>query len=301
MKLYYYKDDVGNFGDDINPWLWDRLLPGFFDDDSSSLFVGIGSLLNHRIPAEASKIIFSSGYGYGELPIIDKSWKFYCVRGPLTAKALGLPKSCAVTDGATLIRSVITNQKESVYPVSYMPHCASALNADWENICRELSLHYIDPSESVGSTIDAILKSDLLITEALHGAVVADALRTPWIPVKCYNYIFEFKWRDWLETLQIPYEPLTVPEMWDAERNMSMKRKLKFALKRRLMAVRIWDNSWEKPSPPKTNAFIRQQVLEILNKCKNDKKSFLSTDIIIENLTQELLSRLERFKRDFSV
>ena len=33
MKLYYYKAPLGNFGDDLNPWLWPRLLPDIFDDD----------------------------------------------------------------------------------------------------------------------------------------------------------------------------------------------------------------------------------------------------------------------------
>jgi hypothetical protein len=29
MKLYYYKDVVGNFGDDLNSWLWDTLFQTF--------------------------------------------------------------------------------------------------------------------------------------------------------------------------------------------------------------------------------------------------------------------------------
>ncbi len=29
MKLYYYKDVIGNFGDDLNSWLWDALIPNF--------------------------------------------------------------------------------------------------------------------------------------------------------------------------------------------------------------------------------------------------------------------------------
>ena len=28
MKLCYYHDNEGNFGDDLNAWLWSKLLPG---------------------------------------------------------------------------------------------------------------------------------------------------------------------------------------------------------------------------------------------------------------------------------
>ena len=58
VKLYYYKATAGNFGDDLNSWLWDRLLPNAFDgicyhrhsshernNNENTLFVGIGTLL----------------------------------------------------------------------------------------------------------------------------------------------------------------------------------------------------------------------------------------------------------------
>ncbi len=57
MKLYYFIDPSGNFGDDLNPWIWDRLLPDFFDQNADTLFIGIGTLLNHRIPYAAKKIV----------------------------------------------------------------------------------------------------------------------------------------------------------------------------------------------------------------------------------------------------
>ena len=49
MKLFYWKEDQ-NFGDAMNVWLWPRLLPSNLDADDSTLFVGIGTLLNHRVP-----------------------------------------------------------------------------------------------------------------------------------------------------------------------------------------------------------------------------------------------------------
>ena len=65
MQLYYFKDRHGNFGDDLNPWLWGQLLPEVLRGPSDELFVGIGTLLNHRLPAAPIKHVFGSGHGYG--------------------------------------------------------------------------------------------------------------------------------------------------------------------------------------------------------------------------------------------
>ena len=37
MKLHYHrnKDGISNFGDDLNPWLWSRLLAHELDDDAT--------------------------------------------------------------------------------------------------------------------------------------------------------------------------------------------------------------------------------------------------------------------------
>lgn len=44
MKLIYYKEN-SNFGDALNPLIFQKLLPDFFNDDSDIAFIGIGSLL----------------------------------------------------------------------------------------------------------------------------------------------------------------------------------------------------------------------------------------------------------------
>ncbi|MEP7113232.1 MAG: polysaccharide pyruvyl transferase, partial [Ilumatobacteraceae bacterium] len=87
MKLYYYQH--ANFGDALNLWLWPKLISAdSFDDDASSIFVGIGTLINNRLPSDAFKIVFGTGVGYGEpVPTVDQNWKIYCVRGPLSARA----------------------------------------------------------------------------------------------------------------------------------------------------------------------------------------------------------------------
>jgi hypothetical protein len=61
MRLHYYKDPHGNFGDDLNPWLWSKLIPDLLDDDGRTLFVGIGTILRREIPRGPGKVVFGSG------------------------------------------------------------------------------------------------------------------------------------------------------------------------------------------------------------------------------------------------
>ena len=63
MKMFAFRGKVSNFGDELNHWLWPKLLPAnFFDDDDGKLFLGIGSILYDSHPAKSQKIVFGAGY-----------------------------------------------------------------------------------------------------------------------------------------------------------------------------------------------------------------------------------------------
>ena len=40
-KMFFY-DGKSNFGDELNPWLWPKLLGSRLDEDESEIFLGIG-------------------------------------------------------------------------------------------------------------------------------------------------------------------------------------------------------------------------------------------------------------------
>ena len=207
MKPFYFKH-ITNFGDELNTWLWERLIPELLDDDAATLLIGIGTYLTSEwVPRDHRIVIFSSGAGYGPAPQIDGNWSIYCVRGPLTAKALGLDASAAVTDAGALVGRVYKGDNDKRYQVSYMPHHVSNKGGIefWRSICNELDIHYIDPHLPVDTILAAIDQSELLITEALHGAIVADALRVPWASVQTGEHILEFKWDDWCQSLELQH------------------------------------------------------------------------------------------------
>ena len=222
MKLTYFRCNIPNFGDDLNAWIWPRLLEdGFLDEDDSELFVGIGSIIYDNYPAEARKIVVGSGYGgYTPPPDVhDGSWEFAFVRGPRTADRLGIPRDAAITDGAILLRAVELPPAGPESPVVFIPHFQSLDRGNWEETCGIAGIRFVDPSSDVETVLAAIRGAKLVITESMHGAIVADALRTPWIAVTPIAPVHRFKWTDWADSLDIDLRahrlfPSSVREAW---------------------------------------------------------------------------------------
>lgn len=272
MKLYYYKDKRGNFGDDLNAWLWNRLLPDFFDDDDSSIFVGIGTLLNSLLPSSPIKVVFSSGVGYKNLPsLVRDSWKIYCVRGPLSAAKLGIDKKKAITDGAALLKTMEFPDQEKKYDISFIPHHWSH-RPKWGGFFKKIGINYVDPSESVDFVLTEIKKSKLVITESMHGAIVADVFRVPWIPVKLHKHILDFKWHDWCQSLGLHYHPVTLPTFLKPE----FPNKYYIRCKYVLISLGIkWIASHIRP--------------------------VLSSEEVLDSATSRLQETLEQFKKDYHI
>ncbi len=283
MKLSYYKLPNGerNFGDNLNPWIWDQLIPDVLDNDESVAFVGIGSLINDGLPyrtRHASKrVIFGTGVGYGKTTEVklDESYRIYCLRGSLSAKALGVEEDLGVTDGAVLIRRVYQNNVKKNYRFSYIPHYELA-GKGWENVCKELGFGYIDPRWTVEEVLSAISKTEVLLCEAMHGAIVADALRVPWIPVATNSTILSFKWQDWCSSIGVEYKPNYI------ERLQNPKEKQDLLTPIRLVRDKI----------------RQRKASQALKQVAMNQPSYLSKDSRIETLTQQLEEKLHLFQQD---
>ncbi len=209
VLFYRHPSGVTNYGDELNLYLWDKLLP----QEGSRLrpdliFLGIGTLLNDKL-APGPKLVFGAGAGYGPPPKVDGSWDIRFVRGKLTARALGVSEALALGDPAAILGMMHQKAAAPTYPVSYMPRFtnADAVRA-WAAVAGS-SVHFIDPRWQPERVTDEIAASELLLSEALHGAVVADALRIPWVPIAS-GAEHDFKWQDWLSTLDMEYAPVTV-------------------------------------------------------------------------------------------
>lgn len=218
MELYVWRGTYPNFGDELNEWLLPKIFPGLFDDDKSSdLFLGIGSVLFDSHPADRRKVVFGAGYGgYTPKPVIDRQWKFYCVRGPHTAETLGLPESLVAADAAVLLNRFRTARPKTIKQ-AFMPHWESIGRGQWARACEIAGVHYLDPGRPVGELIAEIEASELVMAEAMHGAIVADALRTPWIAVTPFDTAHRRKWRDWSDALGVALRQHRLPPSSAAE------------------------------------------------------------------------------------
>jgi len=222
MKLVFFRGKVPNFGDELNLHVWPALMPkGFLDEDESELFVGIGSIIGDHLPAQSRKFVMGSGYaGYMGLPDVhDGSWDIRFVRGPNTAKTLNIAPDLSICDSAILLRAMDLPPPDKSVGVAFMPHYESLERGNWAEACRQAGITLIDATEPVEKVLSQIQGARLLITEAMHGAIVADALRTPWIGALPIYGGHHKKWLDWAGALDLdvrlnPLKPSSVLEYY---------------------------------------------------------------------------------------
>lgn len=234
MKLFYYQNQSTsiNFGDTLNDWLWPKILGDFLDQDEAELFVGFGTMLNERLPKDKILNIFSTGYGYNTETIKPgQNWRIHCVRGPLTAKALGIKQEYSIADGAILTADHISRSRTPKYRYGYMPHFVNS-SERWRKVTEQLDIKFIDPTQSVEDTLRDISETEILLAEAMHGAIIADCLGIPWVPIKSSKIINTFKWQDYCQSMGIEYQPRHLPPM-SATVNPKMVSKVRGILKYR--------------------------------------------------------------------
>ena len=298
MVLKYYEG--ANFGDAINPLLFERLLPGFFDNDERILFFGIGSILGFMKKEETTEkiVVFSSGFAYDQVPVIDSLYDIRCVRGPLTASELKVDPSLAVIDGAVLIRHLpeAATPVEKKYKYSYIPHHVSEDMFDrWDFVFDGLDINYISPRQHPLQVIEQIRQSECVLAEAMHGAIFADSLRVPWIPVKMFEHINEFKWKDWLMSVDLEYDPVRIFRIYNNEWiNWIMNDK--FSFKEGSLFNKVTSSVYRKYQSALLEDKFRRELLRIAA----NTEPRLSRESVLKSKEARLLQILGDLNRDYA-
>ena len=292
-----YRTSRGNFGDDLNDWLWPLLAPELCEAGNPNIFLGIGTIISTSIPADKIKVVFGSGIGTQRPPDVSQGWHFYAVRGPLTAARLGLPEKLALTDPAILVRSLVPNSPAKKHRSAFMPHYQSFGEADWVRLCADVGIHLIDPRAPVETILAEIQSTDLLLTEAMHGAIVADALRVPWIPVRLYGHFLDFKWKDWTQSMHLPLQVRDVPPIF--ERKLMSPAGAAQTFKKSLATMRLGKSKWRKLPLRATTSSQKKRSLEMLRQLAANETPHLSSDRSSRELEERLLVRLAALRTDW--
>jgi succinoglycan biosynthesis protein ExoV len=224
LRLYVWRGTTRNFGDELNDLLWPHLLPGLvdaglvdgnpvdanlvdggrLDDAGSALLLGIGSVLDARHPAERRKIVAGAGFGGYQRPAsLDGSWEIYWVRGPRTARQLGLPAAFGLGDPASLLPLALPVARHDIGAIGFMPHFESLTRGAWPEAAAAAGVTLIDPRGAPDAILGQIAGCRVLLSEAMHGVIVADTLRVPWVALTPVAPIHRAKWLDWAESLDL--------------------------------------------------------------------------------------------------
>jgi succinoglycan biosynthesis protein ExoV len=301
MKLLYCKMPRGNFGDDLNDWFWDRVAPGLINDQGPGTLFGIGTLLQDyygkQLPAEGPVYVLGAGAGSkGALPQITDRWHVYGVRGPLTASYFGLSPDLVCGDPAILVGKFTDLHAPTRKGIGFMPHVWSLDDWDWKATCERFGLIYVDPCADSKETIRQISGLDKLITEAMHGAIVADAMRVPWVAVGISDRFEATKWCDWAGSLGID---LHIRRMHQLRRpDTSISSRLRTAAKEMAMRVGKNVNYVTLPNSSATDIVYSERLLTSIMR---DAEPQLSTDANLNGLVSKLENTIAKLASDVRV
>ncbi|WP_299106670.1 polysaccharide pyruvyl transferase family protein [uncultured Winogradskyella sp.] len=289
VELVYHKGQ--NFGDALNPFIFENYLGDNFSETGDVKLIGIGTILGLK-KIEALKIVFSSGATkgndgtYGKAPLIDESYDVFCVRGPKTAELLGINNSYAVCDGAYLLNDFYDFSVKKKYKYAYMPHHKSEdMYRELKKVFADLGIKFISPADPYKKVLKELAQSEKVITDAMHGAIVADAFRVPWIPTKGYPFINDFKWGDFTSSMEITnFKFNQLPKLHDISFfEKIIKDKIKIAFIAKFLAPIV--------SKFRVHSYKRkiQQIIKA-------DQFYLSNDKIIESKVAQLKNKLEALK-----
>ncbi|PFG51843.1 succinoglycan biosynthesis protein ExoV [Marinobacter sp. LV10R520-4] len=304
MKIEYCRNDGFNFGDDLNKWLWPKLLGDCLDPSDNIYLVGIGTLLtskrfNKTLSGAKKIVILSSGAWERDYPELDNKTIIYGVRGPRTAKKLGISEDFVVGDGAYLLRTLPLNPVALRFKTAFIPHHRSEQYVDWEPICEAAGMKLVSTRQPVDRFIAEIRSCEKVISEAMHGAIAADAFRIPWVGTRFAPNFNEEKWLDWCEALDIRLELHTLPTIYQNRPPFlrSLENYLKLNAPNFISKGEKWKNlpvAFRKAS----SADVESLILA-LKTVDAEARINMSTDEKVAEITQKLNGQVKKLAADY--
>lgn len=181
---------LSNFGDELTPYVLEyatgrkvRWTPA-----KSAEVLAVGSIIEYYAKRSTSKAIVW-GTGLRDVAsaetlerIRNSVGGFAAVRGPRTARILGQSATAAAIGDPGVLAPELGKFSNPRRGVLYLPHFRTwtTLTGRKElKIADELGMRIAPPSLAPLEMIEAISRSDLVLSSSLHGVIVAHALGIP--------------------------------------------------------------------------------------------------------------------------
>ncbi len=117
---------------------------------------------------------------------------------PLSAQMLGLTDQDGIADGAILSPLVSSFPSNVAYPTAFSSSAlGDARLPGWDVVSRQTGFELLDPRGRPADVIAKIANARLVLTESLHGAIMADVYGVPWAAFATSGNFLAAKWVDW--------------------------------------------------------------------------------------------------------
>src|ERR1700749_1222833 len=206
MKVYYWKGKK-NFGDLLPELLIKRFtnLSSDWAEPGDSELVVVGSVLEH-LPSEWNGVIAGCGKLHEHSVLNFPNAKILAVRGPLTAKALGLRHNIVLADPG-LLADELVGYRDKEYDLGIIPHWTDT-KLEHDVRFKKYNPKIIRVNDDPLKVIEEVAKCKKIISSSLHGIILADAYGIPRrieISPRVLSHSHQegglFKWYDYSESI----------------------------------------------------------------------------------------------------
>ena len=216
IRLWWY-DNVFNFGDQLNPFLVEKLAGNPIQytpiDAPERKLLAIGSILH--LGDLSNCVVWGSGMISAE-HACTQPHTIHAVRGPLTRKRLlelGIACPEVYGDPAVLLPRIHARTNAPTYDLGIVPHEVDKAHPWLAEIARHERVLIIDVQRPVVEVLQDILSCKTIASSALHGIIAAAAYGIPvcWLEFSDKVIGKGFKFRDfYLSMDEDPPMPLAI-------------------------------------------------------------------------------------------
>lgn len=200
-SLYWARGDIRNWGDDLNPWLFNKLtrrLPIYCPHQDVPRLLMAGSILERSGPHDAC---WGTGFisEFQEKPPTLKI--AHALRGPLSRDVLlrnGIEAASIYGDPGLLASDWVPCSNIKKFSRGVIPHYVD--HDQGSLLCKEINANLISVSLGIEEFVLRISEADIIFSSSLHGIICAESLGIPAVWVRFSDNLIggDFKFHDYI-------------------------------------------------------------------------------------------------------